>query len=50
MKTMTEISDIPFVFMRGVKFEGQDIDDFDMMRGEETELMCILEEKYGKCI
>lgn len=27
MKTMTEISDIPFVFMRGVKLEGQDIDD-----------------------
>jgi len=48
--TMAEISDIPFVFMRGVKLEGQDIDDFDMMRGEETELMGILEEKYGKCI
>ena len=24
MKTMTEISDIPFVFMRGVKLEGQE--------------------------
>lgn len=27
MKVMTEISDIPLVFMRGVKLEGQDIDD-----------------------
>ena len=45
-----EISDIPFVFMRGVKLVGQDIDDFDMMRGEETELMGILDEKYGECV
>ena len=51
MKTMTEISDIPFVFMRGVKLEGQDIDDFDMMRSEETELMAlILKEKTVKNI
>ena len=48
MKTMTEISDIPFVFMRGVKLEGQDIDDFDMMRGEETELMALILKEMTK--
>lgn len=45
-----EISDIPFVFIRGVKADGQDLEDFDMMRGEETELMGIMQEKYGECI
>ena len=48
--TINEISDIPFVFMRGVKLDGQDIADFDMMRGEETELMGIIQDKYGECI
>ncbi|MBQ7399786.1 MAG: 2-dehydro-3-deoxygalactonokinase [Clostridia bacterium] len=48
--TINEISDIPFVFMRGVKLDGQDIDNCDMMRGEETELMGIMQEKYGECI
>ncbi len=37
-----EISEIPFVFIRGVKTEG-DIESSDMMRGEETELIGILE-------
>ena len=45
-----EISDIPIVFMRGVKLEGKNIDSFDMMRGEETELMGIMEDKYGECL
>jgi len=48
--TKEEISDIPFVFMRGVKTDDKYIDDFDMMRGEETELMGIVHEKYGECI
>ena len=48
--TISEISDIPFVFMRGVKLDGEDINSFDMMRGEETELMGIMEEEYGECI
>ena len=48
--TINEISDIPFVFMRGVKLDVQDIDSFDMMRGEETELMGVMQEKYGECI
>ncbi len=47
---INEISDIPFVFMRGVKLDGKDIDDCDMMRGEETELIGIMQEKYGICI
>lgn len=47
---INEISDIPFVFMRGVKLDGKDIDDCDMMRGEETELIGIMQEKYGTCI
>ena len=48
--TIKEISDIPFVFMRGVKTDDEDIDGFDMMRGEETELMGIKKKKYGECI
>lgn len=48
--TINEISDIPFVFMRGVKLDGQSVDCFDMMRGEETELMGIMKEEYGECV
>ena len=33
------ISEIPFVFARGVKTLGENFSDIDMMRGEETELM-----------
>lgn len=47
--TIEEISHIPFVFMRGVKTDDKDIDGFDMMRGEETELIGLMNEKYGKC-
>ena len=45
-----EISDIPFVFMRGVKVDSEDVDTFDMMRGEETELMGIADRAYGACV
>lgn len=48
--TISELSDIPFVFIRGVKNESKDIDAYDMMRGEETELMGIIREEYGECI
>ena len=34
-----EISPIPFVFLRGVRCDGETPTDADMMRGEETELM-----------
>ncbi len=37
-----DISKIPFVLIRGVKTESTDLDGADMMRGEETELMGIL--------
>ena len=33
-----EISSIPFVFIRGIKCDSDSIGEFDMMRGEETEL------------
>ncbi len=39
--TFPEISQIPFVFIRGVKIDSEDLSHFDMMRGEETELMGI---------
>lgn len=48
--TLKEISDIPIVFMRGVKIDSEDINLFDMMRGEETELMGIMKEDCGECV
>lgn len=45
-----EISELPFVFIRGVKSNCDNIDEADMMRGEETELMGIISSEYGKCI
>ena len=38
---LSEISTIPFVFIRGVKLSGESLRDADMMRGEETELIGI---------
>ena len=37
-----EISSIPFVFIRGVKVASDLLSEFDMMRGEETELMGLI--------
>ncbi len=37
-----EISGIPFVFIRGVKVVSDSLSEFDMMRGEETELMGLM--------
>ena len=37
--SLPEISDVPFVFMRGVKLTGKTLEGCDMMRGEETELI-----------
>ena len=45
-----EISKIPFVFIRGVKTNGASFENTDMMRGEETELMGIMSDTYGKCV
>ena len=45
-----EISSVPFVFMRGVKVIGDSLYNTDIMRGEETELMGMIDLSYGKCI
>lgn len=45
-----EISDIPFVFVRGVKSVSDDLSKTDMMRGEETELCGIMTENDGECM
>ncbi|MBE5731613.1 MAG: hypothetical protein E7353_01135 [Clostridiales bacterium] len=44
---LPDISEIPFTFIRGVKTISEDLSKVDMMRGEETELMGILQD--GKC-
>ena len=42
---LDDISDIPFVFMRGVKIAPDSLEIADMMRGEETELMGLYSEE-----
>ena len=42
---LDDISDIPFVFMRGVKTSADTLESADMMRGEETELMGLYSEE-----
>lgn len=46
---MPEISSIPFSFIRGVRVDAQSFEGLDVMRGEETELMGILDDAYGEC-
>lgn len=43
------VSEIPFVFIRGVKKEGEKVEDFDVMRGEETELVGA-QKGEGECV
>ncbi len=45
-----EISGIPFVFIRGIKTGCSSLASADMMRGEEAELMGIIDTSYGKCV
>ena len=45
-----DVSEIPFVFMRGIKTEGTDLYGSDMMRGEETELMGLLKTHKDACL
>lgn len=45
-----EISNIPFVVVRGVKTECDALESADMMRGEESELMGIISEGDEKCV
>ena len=47
---LEDISSVPFVFIRGVKTCGQSYEELDVMRGEETELMGIVDAAYGECI
>lgn len=47
---LTEISDIPFVFIRGLKTCGAGFETADMMRGEETELMGLGEKMEEDCL
>jgi len=44
-----DISAIPFVFIRGLKKNGENASETDIMRGEETELTGILEEDNKTC-
>jgi len=48
--SIPEISDIPFVFIRGVKSTAEGFENTDIMRGEETELMGIINTQYKNCI
>lgn len=52
MKEMVlkDIADIPFVFIRGIKTNADDLKTADMMRGEETELMGIMNESDKECV
>lgn len=47
--TIKEISDIPFVFIRGVKTAADKLENSDIMRGEETELIGIMDKNDGEC-
>ncbi|MBR3934164.1 MAG: 2-dehydro-3-deoxygalactonokinase [Clostridia bacterium] len=45
-----EISDIPFVVIRGVKTKGDSLDKVDTMRGEESELAGIMSANDKSCV
>ncbi len=47
---INEISSIPFVFISGVKTNSDNLENCDIMRGEETELMGIINTDYAECI
>ena len=49
-RSLPEISGIPFAFIRGVKRDSSDMDNFDVMRGEETELAGIYRADLGEAI
>lgn len=38
-RTLSHISSIPFIFIRGVRLSGESLEHADMMRGEEVELI-----------
>lgn len=45
-----EICSIPFVFVRGVKVLGGSLASTDIIRGEETELIGIMDDNEGECV
>ncbi len=47
---LSDISPIPFVFIRGVKTDGTELCDTDMMRGEEAELMGLIDQNAPKSL
>ena len=47
--TLSEITSVPFLFVRGVRMACNTLEDADMMRGEETELIGILREGEDSC-
>lgn len=47
---LSEISDIPFVFIRGVKTMCDSLENADMMRGEEAEIMGIMSPDDEECM
>lgn len=47
---IADISDIPFVFVPGIKAGGDLLENTDMMRGEETELIGLCEKLQCGCI
>ena len=47
---LEDISEIPFVFVPGVKILSDDLCQTDMMRGEEAELIGLMKEGDGECV
>jgi 2-dehydro-3-deoxygalactonokinase len=47
---LEDISEIPFVFVPGVKVLAEDIRYTDMMRGEEAELVGLMKKGDGECV
>lgn len=45
-----DICSVPFVFIRGVKKLGNKLSETDIIRGEETELVGIMEDSDGECV
>ena len=47
---LNDISEIPFVFIRGVKTKADDMETADIMRGEETEIMGVMTSEDCECV
>ncbi len=48
VRTIPEISDVPFCFVPGIRFEADDPDGADMLRGEEVEVFGMLAPEDGE--